>query len=66
MTRPRGFVLFNVVEHTWEEQGFPAIIADLAASNTWTELEDSGPFRPYTLGEADLMCRFFVFRVNKT
>ena len=60
VTRPGGFVIFNVVEHAWADQGFPELIGDLATTGTWQVEEDSGPFRPYTIGEPGLMTRIFA------
>jgi len=64
ITRPGGYVIFNVVEHSWKDQGFPALIDRLTAAGTWTVEEDTGPFRPYTIGEPDLLTRMFACRVG--
>lgn len=63
VTAPGGHVIFNVVEATWEEQGFPAVMNGMMADGRWTEIERSAAFRPYLLGEPDLLCRLFVYRV---
>lgn len=64
VTRPGGPVLLNVVEATWREQGFPTMLEALTAEGRWTLLEERAGWRPYTLGEATRLTRFFVFRVS--
>lgn len=64
VTRPGGMILFNVVEATWKDQGFPAVCDHLTRNGAWQQIEDSGPFRPYTIGEPDLLTRLFVCRVT--
>ncbi len=63
VVRPGGHVIFNVVEASWEEQGFPAVIDRLAAAGRWRERERSAPVRAFLLAEPELMVRFFVYEV---
>ncbi len=62
VTRPGGAVIFNLVERTWREQGFPAVLDDLAERGVWEEVERTKPFRVYTIGEPDHLTILFAFR----
>lgn len=62
VARPGAAIVFNVVEQYWKDQGFPQQFEQLNASGTWHQLEESEPFRPYTIGERSLFCRLFAFR----
>ncbi len=64
MTRPGGHGVFNVREDTWVDQGYKAKIEALSEASTWSLLEDSGPFRPYLIGEPELFTRIFVFEIR--
>ena len=64
ITRPGGHVIFNVVEHAWQDQGFPQLIDTLTRTGTWAVEEDTGPFRPYTIGEPELLTRMFACRIT--
>ncbi len=63
VVRPGGPVIFNVIEATYEEQGFTAKMAALSAAGTWRERERTPPFTPYLLAEPELFARAFVFEV---
>jgi len=60
VTRAGGFGVFNLVEATWEEQGFGDKIAELERAGLWRVVERPAPFRPYLLGEPELLSRVFV------
>lgn len=64
VTETGGFGVFNLVEATFESQGFPQVIDDLAQSGRWRQVETSPPFRPYLLGEPDLWSRIYVMRTT--
>ncbi len=64
MTRPGGFVIFNVRPDTYEEQGLRAKIDDLIAGPTVREVEQSPDFRPYLLAEPELGAKIFVLEVR--
>jgi SAM-dependent methyltransferase len=64
VTRPGGHGVFNVREDTWIDQGYKAKIEALSEAGAWSLLEDSGPFRPYLIGEPDLFTRIFVFEIR--
>ncbi len=54
-------VIFNVIERFWRDQGFPAVIDRLTEQGRWRLKEERGGWRPYTIGEPDLLTRLFVF-----
>ncbi len=62
VARPGGTIIFNVIENSWKELGFPAVIRELSDGGRWRLLEERGGWRPYTIGEPDLLTRLFVFR----
>lgn len=64
LTCPGGIGVFNVVEATWRDQGFPAVFDRLAAAGRWRERERSAPFRAYLIAEPALLCRIFVVEVT--
>lgn len=63
VVRPGGIAVFNVVENTYVDQGFPAVMEGLTEAGRWRERERSGPFRPFLLSEPELLTRIFVFEV---
>lgn len=64
VTRPGGHAVFNVREDTFVAQGYGAKIEALSQAGAWSLLEDSGPFRPYLIGEPELFTRIFVFEIR--
>jgi SAM-dependent methyltransferase len=62
LTKPGSPFIFNVVENTWVEQGFPDVMDAIDAAGTWEFVEKSEAFCPYTNGEEDLLTRVFVYR----
>ena len=63
VVRPGGHVIFNVVEATWMDQGFPPVIDNLEGDGVWAAVEKPKPHRAYFIGEPDLYTRAFVFRI---
>ena len=63
VTRPGGFGVFNLIEATFEEQGFPAVMDGLAAAGKWELVQRTEPFLPFLLGEPDLWTRLYVVRM---
>jgi len=63
VTRPGGHVIFNLVEASYAEQGFPEVIQALARSGRWRERERSAPFRAFLLAEPDIVVRVFAFEI---
>jgi len=61
---PGSPVIFNLREDTWKAQGFETRMREISNAKLWTLLEEQGPFRPYIIGEPELLTRVFVFRVN--
>ena len=64
IARPDAPIVFNLVEKTWREQGFPEILEDIVAQNLWTLLEDRHGWRTYAFGEPDHFSRMFVFKAT--
>ena len=64
VTRKGGVGVFNVVEATYEEQGFPALIYRLCADGVWQVEESTAPLRAYLLAEADLLVRCYAVRMR--
>ena len=64
VVRSGGHVIYNVVEHTYVDQGFPEVSAELEATGAWNLIADSGPFRAYSIGEPDLYTRMFIYQVS--
>ncbi len=64
VTLPRGYGVFNLIEATYQEQGFPAIMEGLSKSGKWQIVQTSEPFLPFLLGEPDLWSRLYVVRMN--
>ena len=60
--RPGGHGIFNVRSDTYEEQGFARKLEDLSSAGAWLLVEASPDFRPYLLGEPDLLVKAFVYR----
>lgn len=63
VTRPGGVGIFNVVEASYEAQGFAAKMAELEAAGRWRERERSPAHRAYLLAEPELLVRIFVFEI---
>ena len=60
VTRPGGFVIFNVRPDTYEEQGLRKTIEDLVSGPTVRQVERSSDFRPFLLAEPELGAKIFV------
>lgn len=63
VTRPGGYGVFNLLEATYEAQGFAAMIEDLTAAGTWRVVQKSAPFLPFLLAEPDLWSRLYVVQI---
>ena len=64
VTRPGGFVVFNVRPDTYEDQGLKRKIDELVAGPAVREMEQSPDFKPYLLAEPELGAKVFVFEVR--
>jgi SAM-dependent methyltransferase len=64
VTRPGGIGVFNLLDATWEEQGFPAVLKKLAASGAWEVIHTTPSFRPFLLAEAELWSTGYVVRMT--
>lgn len=62
VTRAGGVGVFNLIEATYEAQGFPAVMDALVASGTWEVVYETQPFLPFLLAEPDLWSRAYVVR----
>lgn len=63
VVRPSGYIVFNVRDDIYEHQGFREKMEKLEADEQWVLAERSDPFRPYTLGEENVLARIFSYRV---
>ncbi len=63
VTRSGGFGVFNLLEKTYAEQGFPAVMNELVADRRWEVEHVTPPFRPFLLGEPELLSRAYVVRI---
>ncbi|MCR9113962.1 MAG: class I SAM-dependent methyltransferase [Rhodobacteraceae bacterium] len=63
VTRPSGYGVFNLLEASFKEQGFPEVMERLAADGAWEIAHTSPPFLPFLAGEPDLWSRIYVVRM---
>lgn len=61
VTRPGGHIVFNVRETLYETGGFGDAMAALETAGRWRLAERSAPFRPFILGEAQVIARLFAY-----
>ena len=54
VTRPGGYGVFNLIEASHEEQGFPAVMEALKAEGSWEIVHVTPPFLPFLLDEPEL------------
>ena len=64
VTRPGGVGVFNLLDATHEEQGFPPILDKLAASGAWEVIYTTPSFRPFLLAEPELLSTGYVVRLR--
>lgn len=63
VTAVGGVVAFNILEASYVDQGFPAVMDRLTHDGRWREIARSPAFPVYSLAEPELLVRFFAFRV---
>jgi SAM-dependent methyltransferase len=63
VTRRGGRLVFTVREELFERHGFKERQDELVAQGLWRPLERSAPCRAFTVGEPDVLVRFFVYEV---
>lgn len=63
VTRPGGYLVFNVRDDVYEQQGFRERQEGLETAGRWRLRERSDPFRPFTIREPHLRARVFVYKV---
>ncbi|MEQ8254918.1 MULTISPECIES: class I SAM-dependent DNA methyltransferase [Roseovarius] len=64
VTRPGGIGVFNLLDATYEEQGFPPVLDKLAASGAWEVIYTTPSFRPFLLAEPELLSTGYVVRMR--
>ncbi|MEO3413703.1 class I SAM-dependent methyltransferase [Roseovarius sp. CAU 1744] len=64
VTRSGGYGVFNLIEATFADQGFPPVMAGLESSGAWEIVQRTEPFLPFLLGEPDLWTRAYVVRMR--
>lgn len=62
VTRPGGVGVFNLLDATWQAQGFQSVLESLVDSCQIRIEQRSGPFLPFLLAEPDLWSRLYVIR----
>lgn len=63
VTRPGGHIVFNVKDTLLESGGFGDAMAALETAGKWRLAERSTLFRPFILGEAQVIARLFACEV---
>jgi len=63
VTRPGGYGVFNLIEATYEEQGFATMMERFSADGRWELAHVTPPFLPFLLAERDLWSRAYVMRL---
>lgn len=61
ITRPGGYLVFNVRNDVFEQRGFRERQDELEAAGRWRLQERTAPFRPFTVKEPGLFARIFVY-----
>lgn len=64
VTRPGGVGVFNLLDATQAEQGFPAVMDKLTESGAWEVIARTPPFLPFLLAEPDLWSTAYVVRLR--
>lgn len=62
VTRPGGVGVFNLIEATWQAQGFAEVLESLEQGAQIRIEQRSAPFLPFLLAEPDLWSRLYVIR----
>ena len=63
VTKPGGYGVFNLIEASYEEQGFPEVMERLSSSGVWQVVQVTQPFLPFLLAEPDLWSRAYVVQI---
>ena len=63
VTRPGGVGVFNLLDATQAEQGFPPVMEALSKSGAWEMIYRTPPFLPFLLAEPDLWSTAYVVRM---
>jgi len=60
-----GHIVFNVRDDIYEHHGFRERMDELEANGLWRLAEKSEPFRPFSISEAHVVARIFVYQVTR-
>jgi SAM-dependent methyltransferase len=63
VTKPNGYLVFNVRDDIYEERGFREKQESLEKQGLWHFVEISDRFRPFTIKEPNVIARIFAYRV---
>ena len=63
VTQSGGYGVFNLIERTWQSQGFPDVMEGLSHAGKWKVVKVTQPFLPFMLAESDLWSRAYVVRI---
>lgn len=63
VTRPGGYGVFNLLEESHVDLGFPPVMEALAGGGKWEIVHTTPPFLPFLLAEPDLWSRAYVVRM---
>lgn len=63
ITKPGGIGVFSLLDLNLDARGFGPVMQDLTASGSWRIVERTRAFRPYVIGEAELLTNLFVVEV---
>ena len=64
VTRPGGYGVFNLIEKTYADQGFPPVMETLTHTGQWKVVQTTPPFLPFLLSEPDLWTRAYVVQMH--
>lgn len=63
VTKPGGIGVFSLLDVNLDARGFGPVMRDLTESGSWRIVEKTRSFRPYVIGEAELLTNLFVVEV---
>ncbi|WP_135506893.1 class I SAM-dependent DNA methyltransferase [Roseovarius aestuariivivens] len=64
VTRPGGIGVFNLLDGSFEAQGFPPVMDRLAKSGAWEVIATTPSFRPFLLAEPELLSTAYVVQIG--
>lgn len=63
VTRKGGLIVFSLRVDDGQDPAYPAAIAEYEKENRWKMVYQTDPFIAMPLGEPDVSCRVFVYRI---